>query len=267
MAAPKKAWFTLLGVVATALTILGLVLAATDPNPSGIAKDPLALNGYPPKTAQLALTVTTGDGISIHANVDVDFITNKIEATFVVPLVLAGISVDVRLIGGEIYASTPNFTATVGKPWIALRDSLPEIYNYSLEMVKPDIALISGFPSDVVTKNGYFVTHDFRRDNVAVTQLGASSSTLPKVGSLDWSITTGKQGEVTASTLSVAERHQHTTLSVTVLSYNQPMHIFAPSPAQVKIESSSYLTGLLGKGMFSVLIPANLSHLGSTNLS
>jgi len=83
---------------------------------------------------------------------------------------------------------------------------LAELYNYSLEMVKPDISLISGFPL-TWSRRMFFVTHDFRRDNVAVTQLGASSSTLPKVGSLDWSITTGKQGEVTASTLSVAERH------------------------------------------------------------
>ena len=52
MPAPKKTWFTVLGVVATGLTILGIVFAATDPNPSGIAKDPLALNGYPPKTAR-----------------------------------------------------------------------------------------------------------------------------------------------------------------------------------------------------------------------
>ena len=267
MLAPKKTWFALLGVVATFLTILGVVLAATDPNPSGFAKDPLALNGYPPKTAQLSLTVTTEGGIAIHANVEVNFNTNKIEATFVVPLVLSGLPVDVRLVGNEIYVTTPNFPAVIGKQWLALKENAPSLFNYSLELVKPDIDLINGFPTEVVTKNGYYVTHDFRRDNVAVRRLGASPATLPQVGSLNWSITTGKQDEVTASTLTVATRHSFTKVSATVLSYNQPTHIVAPPSARVKVGNSNYLKGLLDTGMFSVLIPANLSNLGSTSLS
>jgi hypothetical protein len=182
-------------------------------------------------------------------------------------LVLAGIPVDLRLVGGEAYASTPNLTSTVGKPWVGLKAKLPDLYNYSLELVRPDIALISGFPTESTTKNGYYVTHDFRRDNVAVTQLGKSSSRLPKVGSLEWSITTGKQGEVTASTLTVAARHEYTTVDATVLSYNRPAHITAPAASQVKSESLSYVRRLLDAGMFTVLIPANLSNLGSTSLS
>jgi hypothetical protein len=267
MPAPKKTWFTILGVIATGLTILGIVLAATDPNPSGIAKDPLALGGYPPKTAKLSLSVTTGGGISLHANVDVNFTSNTVEATFVVPLVLTGIPVDVRLVGDEVYVGTSNFSSTIGEPWLSLKDSLPPLFNYSLELVKPDIALISGFPTEVVTKNGYFVTHDFHRDNVAVTELGTLASKLPKVGSLDWSITTGKQGEVTASTLTVSARHSYTTVNVSVLSYNQPAHIVAPPASKVKAENAAFLKDLLGSGMFSVLIPANISNLGSTSLS
>lgn len=267
MASPKRTWFTLLGIVASGLTILGIVLAATDPNPSGVAKDPLALNGYPPRSAQILLTATTGSGFSIRASVDVNFINNRIEATFVVPLVLSGVPVDVRVIGDEIYASTPNFTSILGKPWISLKANVPALYNYSLEFVRPDIALVSGFPREVTSRNGYFVTRDFHRDNVAVSTLGASPSALPKVGSLDWSITTGKQGEVTASTLTVSTKHEHTTLSATVLSYNRSTRIVTPPATRVKVESSAYLKGLLGSGMFSVLIPANLAHLGSTSLS
>ncbi|MFZ1063189.1 MAG: hypothetical protein WAN30_06920 [Acidimicrobiales bacterium] len=267
MPAPKKTWFSILGVVAAGLTVLGLVLAATDPNPSGVAKDPLVLNGYPPKTAAIALTVTTSAGISIHASVEVNFNANSIEGTFVVPLFLSGIPVDVRLVGDRAYVGTPNFASTIGKPWLELKDDLPPLFNYSLELVKPDISLISGFPSDVVTRRGYEVTHDFHRDNVAVTELGASPSKLPKVGSLDWSITTGKQGEVVASTLSVSTRHAFTTVSATVLSYNKPVRIVTPPSSKVKQEGSAYLSRVLRSGMFSVLIPANLSNLGSTSLS
>jgi len=71
----------------------------------------------------------------------VNFTSNKVEAKFVVPLVLAGIPVDARLVGNEIYASTPNFTSTVGRQWVAMKDNFPPLYNYSLELVKPDIAL------------------------------------------------------------------------------------------------------------------------------
>jgi hypothetical protein len=267
MPAPKKTWFSILGVLATGLTILGLVLAATDPNPSGVAKDPLALNGYPPKTAKFALSVTTSADISIHAIVNVNFTTNSIEGTFVVPLFLTGLPVDVRLVGDQAYVGTPNLTSTIGKPWLELKDSLPALFNYSLELVKPDISLITGFPDVTVTRNGYQVTHRFHRDNVAVTELGASPSNLPKVGSLDWSITTGRQGEVTASTLTISTRHNFTTVSASVLSYNQPTHIVAPLSSKVKMEGSGYLSGLLKSGMFSVLIPANFTNLGSTSLS
>jgi hypothetical protein len=267
MAEPKRTWFTLLGVVATGLTILGIVLAATDSNPSGIPKDPLALNGYPPKTAKFALTVTTGGGVTLPATVNVNFLTNKIETNFVISLALSGVPVDLRLIGDKTYVSSPNFTSTFGKPWLSLKDALPALYNYSLELVKPDISLITGFPTVTVTRNGYYVTHDFRRDNVAVTEIGASATTLPKVGSLDWSITTGRQGEVTASTLTISTKHQYTTLSVKVLSYNRSARIATPPSSQVKSESSRYLQGLIGSGMFSLLVPANLSDLGSTSLS
>jgi hypothetical protein len=267
MPSPQRTWFTLVGVIATGLTVLGIVLAATDSNPADIPKDSLALNGYPPKTAELAVTVTTGDAISVHAIVNVNFQTNKIEANFEVPLLLSGVPIDLRIIGDDAYASTPNFTATVGKPWIRLKERLPQLFNYSLEFVHPDISLISGFSHETVTKSGYYVTHDFSRDNVALKDLGASSTSLVKVGTLNWSITTGKQGEVTASTVTVSTKHQSTTIHASVVAYNHRVNVVRPSADEVKTESSSYLKGLLGSGALSVLVPANLSNLGTTSLS
>jgi hypothetical protein len=267
MPSTQRKWFTLVGVVATGLTIFGIVAAATDSNPADIPKDPLALNGYPPKTAELSVAITTGNSIMVHAIVDVNFQTNKIEANFEVPLLLSGVPVDIRVLGDEAYANTPNFTATLGKPWIRLKEKLPSLFNYSLEFVRPDIALISGFPRETITKSGYFVTHDFSRDNVALKELGASSTTLPKVGSLNWSITTGKQGEVTQSSVTVRRKHQSTTIRVTVVAYNQRTHIVRPQADEVKAESSLYLKDLLGSGALSILVPANLSNLGTTSLS
>ncbi len=258
MAVTKRTWFTLLGVVATALTIFGVVFAATDSNStssSATAKDPLAMNGYPPKTADFAFSASSGSSYSVHANVEVNFITNKIEANFVVPLVTSGVQVDVRLIGDKAYMSSPNFASVLGEPWIEFSDSLPALYNFSLELVRPDISLITGFGSETVTKNGYFVTHSFHRNDVAVRTLDSSTGTLPKVGRLTFSITTGKQGEVTQGSLRIATKTNQTTLSATVLSYNQPTHIVAPPANEVLIKDPAFLQRLIDSASLSILFP------------
>ncbi len=54
MALSKKAGAVALAVVAFALTVTGIVIAATDTNPGSGNVDALALNGYPPKSADRA---------------------------------------------------------------------------------------------------------------------------------------------------------------------------------------------------------------------
>jgi hypothetical protein len=267
MAASNRVWFSALAVVATALTIFGVVFAATDSNPTGVVKDSLVLNGYPPKTADFSLNASSGTSYSVHATVEVNFNANTIEANFTVPLALSGVPLEVRLVDNAVYVSSPNFVSVFGTPWIEVPHTLPNIYNYSLELVRPDIALITGFPRENVTKNGFYVTHDFKRDNVAVTTLGAAKTANPKVGRLNWSITTGKQGEVTQSDLTIASKANDTKLDVTVLSYNQPTRIVAPPESQVTFKSPAFVERLLGSLNGTILVPTNLSHFSSTNLS
>jgi hypothetical protein len=268
MAVSKRTGAAVLAVVASALTITGVVLAATDPNPSGILKDPLALNGYAPKSADLEVDVSTGQGYSVHANVKVNFVTNSVEATLQVPLVLSSVEGDIRLVNNHLYATTSNLSSVIGASWLATNMSLPSLYGYSLELVKPDISLITGFSHKTVTKNGYFTTYDFSRHDVAVTNLDSAKGTLPSVGSLDWSITTGKQGEVTASSLTISTKKSATTISATVLSYNKPVTINAPPPGDVKRESAKFLTKLFGATPLStLLVPQNLTSLGSAQLN
>ena len=137
-----------------------------------------------------------------------------------------------------------------------------------MELVRPDIDLITGFSHTSVVKNGYFTTYDFSRDNVAVAPLGVATSRLPTVGSLDWSITTGKQGEVTGSSLTIATKRSETVITVTVLSYNRPASIAAPPAGQVTREDSKYLRKLLGSTpIASLLVPKNMTSRGSTQLN
>lgn len=268
MAVSKRSGAFALGVVASALTITGLVLAATDPNPSGVSKDPLALNGYSPKSADFAVVISTGQSYSVQANVNVNFVTNRVEANLQIPLVFSGVNADLRLVNGYLYASSPNLSSVIGAPWLASKMALPSLFGYSLELVKPDIALITGFSRETITKNGYYTTYDFTRDNVAVTRWGAKKGTLASVGSLNWSITTGRQGEATASTLTISTKDSETMISATVLSYNQPARIEAPPSSEVKVESAGYLSKLLRSiPITSLLLPQNLTSLGATHLN
>ena len=57
----------------------GVVLAATDSNPADIGKDSLVLNGYPPHSANLAVTVSTGVVSRLNATVTANFTDNRRE--------------------------------------------------------------------------------------------------------------------------------------------------------------------------------------------
>ncbi len=268
MAISRKTGAAVLAVVATLLTILGVVLAATDSNPSGITTDALTLNGYPPRTAEIQMVISTGQTYSVNADVKVNFRTNAIEAKVQVPLVFSGATFDARMLNKHLYVTSANMASAVGKPWLGTAMNLPALFNYSLELVKPDIALISGFDHESVTKSGYFTTHTFFRDNVAVSRLGAKKGALAGVGKLVLSITTGKQGEATAAALTISGENAETSISATVLSYNKPVHVVAPPASQVKTVNAHYIRGLLGATpITSLLVPSNLNSLGSTRLN
>ena len=255
----------LLAIVAIALTVTGVVIAATDSNPSGIPKDTLTLNGYPPRSANLLVTVSTGQTYSLSANVNVDFNSNSVEAIVRFPMVFSIVSVDLRLVDHHLYAGSAD--ATSG-PFLATPMKQPGLFGVALEMTKPDIALITGVGQKTVTHNGYITTYDFRRDNVAISNVLGGPSKQASIGSLDWRISVGSQGQVIQSTLRVKGAHATTTISVSVLAYNKKVSITAPPPSQVQPVGGSVLRQLLHSvPLGSLLIPQNLTSLGSIHLS
>jgi hypothetical protein len=134
-------------------------------------------------------------------------------------------------------------------------------------MTKPDIDLITGF-TKTVTKSGYSTTYSFSRDDVALQTLLGSKKSTSTLGSIRWTITVGSQGEVSQSTLKVMSKKSTTTISVKVLSYNQPLKIAAPSAHDVTPISGKALERLLSAEKFtSFLIPRDFTSLSQTNLS
>jgi hypothetical protein len=265
MAAKTRLMALSLVVVAIALTITGVVIAATDSNPGVVTKDPLALNGYPPTSANLLVTLSTGAPFGLSANVAVNFKSNRVDAVVRFPLVIATAAIELRLIDNHVYARSADVSSG---PWLAAALKTPALFGVALEMTKPDIDLITGFDHKTVTKSGYSTTYNFYREHVAVSSLLPKTSSTSSVGSVRWIITVGSQGEVAQSTLTVKTKKAEMTLSVTVLSYNQPTSIATPPPSSVKPIANSALKQLLNsQNVSSLLVPRDFSSLAQAQLS
>jgi hypothetical protein len=264
MAVNKRLMATTIAVVALLLTVFGVVVAATNSNSLSGGKDPLRLNGYPPKTADLYVTLSTGSNVKLNANVDVNFGTGRVSAVVHFPLVIATASVDVIAAHDRLFVRSADVSSG---PWLSTHQSLPDLFGVSLELTKPDIDLITGFKK-TESKSGYSTTYDFIRDGVAFTHLFDAANATSTLGSLQWSITVGSQGELTQS--AVVERTTHATvkLNVTVLSYNQPVHIVIPSAANLEPLSGTGFGKLLsGVNFSSLLIPSGLTSFSQSSLT
>ena len=269
MAFSKRAGAIALVVVAVALTVTGIVLAATDTNPGSSTADNLALNGYPPRTADLAVAITTGQAYSVNADVKVNFVTNSVDATVHVPFAFSSLNADLRLVHRHLYAGLSNLQSIVGRSWISTPMKTPSLYGYSLELTKPDIALISGYTRKTVTTSGTVTTYNFYRDHTTIRAPAGLPVTLPTLATVDFSISVGSQGEVTGLGLTVTSKRSTAAITVTVLSYNQPTAIVAPPARDVVPVTRSILKRLFGSttSIPSLISPRSVAALGQIRLS
>lgn len=264
MTARKRVMAFAIAVIALALTVTGIVIAATDPNPGDVGNDPLALNGYPPRTADFAVSLSTGSGVGLDANVSMNFTKNRASAEVSFPTAVSTSAVSVTMADNHLYARSADVS---NGPWYDTSLTTPSLFGVSLELTRPDIDLISGFKKSV-SKSGYSTTYVFTRQHVVLSHLLSSSTSLSTLGSVRWTITVGSQDEASSSTLVISSKHSVTTISVKVLSYNQPATITVPAAHDVQAMSVSGLEKLLKSENFSsLLIPRSLTSLSQTSLS
>ncbi|HUZ40350.1 MAG TPA: hypothetical protein VMU68_03030 [Acidimicrobiales bacterium] len=260
MAEFKKSYGIALALFAFALSVTGVVLAATDPNPSAMAKDSLALNGVPPRSASLLVTVSNGQSYDLSATVNVNFDTSRAEAIVHFPLLFTQTSLDMRLIGHRVYAEAADISS--GK-WLEIHYNPPSFFGIALEVTQPgpDLNLIKGFDHERATKSGYYTTYDFSSNGVALTNaLGSRRRTV--LGSIDITVTTGSSGEVTGATMTTRSRHDMSTFTVQVLSYNQRAVISAPSTSDISaLKVASFQELFASTSIATLLWPANFSSL------
>ncbi len=267
MAVSSRAASILLAVVASALTVTGVVIAATDTNPGGAGRDPLALNGYPPRSAQIALSVSTGQEYHVTAEVNVNFATNAVAAQVHVPLAFSNVGVNLLLVKKHLYVGLANLSTIAGSSWVSVGAPEPSLYGLALEMTKPDIGLISGFTSKTVTKSGYFTTYRFERDNTSLSMPSNFPLALPHRANVTFSITTGSQGELVATGFSVDTAHSHASIVAAITSYNQPAAISAPPADHVKALDPSLYSRLFGSSSVGAMLqPGAIASLGQVQL-
>ncbi len=257
MARANRIGAAALATVAVALTVVGVVIAATNTNPSGSTRDPLALNGYPPRTANVRLTLMTGSNVDATAVVAINFAANAAAAVVQVPLPVASVAVDVRVLPHHVYLGFTNLPSILGVGWLAAPVTVPNLYGWSLEMTKPDLYLITGY-SKTVTHSGYSTTYTYSRPSSPAALPSGLPFALPSTGLLSFSITTGSQGEVTGVGATLASKSSATptaSLTATVLSYNAPAPVVGPPRRDVtpinartlrRVFGTSSITSLLG---------------------
>ena len=256
-----------LAVVATALTVFGVAFAATDSNSSGVAKDPFVLHGYPPKSMDLFVPISTGQSYTLSANVNVNFTTSSAEAIVHFPLVFSVTSVDLRLVGKHVYAEAADISSGT---WLSFAVRPPAFFGLSLEVTKPDLAFIKGLKETSVSRSGYQTTHTYSRNDVALRNILGPSANAVVLGSLKLSVTEGSSQEFTGATMTMKSAHASTKVTVQVLSYNQPALIVAPSAKDLKTVVGSTLPQLFSSSSItSILYPENFTSLifGSQQVS
>jgi len=268
MAAFKKSYAVALAALALALTFMGIVLAATDPNPSEIPKDALVLDGIPPRSASLLVTVSNGQSYTVSATINANFDTSRAEAIVSFPLLFSQTSVELRLIGNHVFAEAADISS--GK-WLEIDAQPPSFFGIALELTQPasDLRMIKGFHHHSITQSGYATTYDFSSNDVALTNVLATPKKTV-LGSLDITVTTGASGEVTGATMIARSRHDMSKVTVQVLAYNKRTDVAAPAPSDINsLPVASFRQLFATTSIATLLLPSNLTSLieGNSQIS
>jgi len=260
MTTSKRTLGTLVGLVALALTVLGVHLSLSAPVPGASNRDALALNGYPPKTVGLTLTVSTGGNVSATAFLALNLLNNTGYGTVTVPLGLSNEVFTLRVIDKRVFINSSNFNAAQHPSWYDVPLSLPDLFGASLELTQPDLNLITGFETST-SHNGSSTTHTFAKKLVAVRSL---SSTTTSVGSESLRIRTGSQGEVTGASAQISTVTSSTTLTATIDWYNHHVATTVPPRLEWATVPPALVHLIRGSSVLGAIdIPASLSSLTS----
>lgn len=271
----KKAFAIILAVVALVLTVAGVVWAATDSNP-GASEDALTLHGHTPTSAALSFTLSTGQSEQITGTMNFDFTKNEASGMMSVPAGLSTTTVGLVLAKNQVYVGIPTIASIVKTPWVSIPKTTPDLYPLSLEMaaITLDVNLLqeAGFHKKATTKNGSLTTYTYTRSKAGIVAPPTLPIKLPHRATLTIAVTVASQGQLAGGTITLSSPSAHLSLSLTVLSYDQPVKIHVPSPSEVspltpalrnQVLGGSGAGGTIGK----ILTPQGLGSLSQIRLN
>ncbi len=259
MASSQRVGAVAIAIISLALTVLGVVLGATDSNPAGVTSSDVALNGYPPKTVEMQLTFSSKGSSSVNANVMIDFQKQLMELSMDIPSAFSSTPVKVIVTNSTLFVGAQALAGLAGKPWISeVLTTQPPFFGLSLEMTKPDIALISSYRQLLTQFDGDFTTYNFGR-SMTLRPLSTGPIKKPLSGSMNFSITTGKEGQVTGANVTFSSTAETISVTSKVLSYNHPVNITVPPITEVAPYQQALITNLWNTLPFAqVISPTNL---------
>ncbi len=254
MASQQKTLGALLAVVALALTGVGVAFAATDSNPSSASDASLALHGQNPKSAEIAVTISTGQQYDVTGTVNLDFQHNAASASLSVPTVFSTTTVRAIYKNQQLFVGSSALNSVATKSWT----QLPGVASLNLFPIEAELAkaqvdvnnyrqFLGGLGADklTTTHNGPFTTYSVSASHFAIPAQVTSKLKAPKHVSIDASVTVASEGQLAGLTVSLHSSSLNLSVSFKVLSYNAPITITAPPANQVQHVKGS-TTQILG---------------------
>ena len=252
-------------------TVTGVVLAA---NETSHVVSLTAIGKNPPRSAEMVFTIENGDGTTINGAATMDMRAGRdaIDGYIEFPVIIAKAHINMRLVDGKFYVGSPMLRSSLGASWLSSDVGSMDLAGLALEMAKPEFALLSQGLGvrPTITRDGDNTIRTYTQGAVGLSSLGRDASVT---------ITTGPQGQVldvvirilptkdsvpkVSSGTSVTAAVATMTVSMHMVSYNQPVAITAPKKSDVKPMTSDSLNslaggnpllkGLLGGGALSAL--------------
>lgn len=236
-------------------TVTGVVLAASD-TPRVV--DLTALGENAPRSAAMTFTIENGDGTTINGAATMDMRADKdaIDGYIEFPVVIAKAHINLRVVDGTLYVGSPMLRSALGASWLSSDVGAMDLAGLALEMANPEFALLTQGLGvrPVVTQDGDHTIRTYTTDALGSLSLG---------GGAEVTITTGPQGQVLdvvirvlpsklaafdSPTDTTSQETANATMTITMhmVSYNQPVSIVAPKKSDVKPMTSDALNGLAG---------------------
>lgn len=243
---------TLVAALALAGTVTGVVMAASD---TQTIVDPTAIGKNPPRSAEMTFSIENSDGTSIRGVAAMDMRAGKdaIDGYIEFPVIIAKAHINLRVVDGKFYVGSPMLRSALGASWLSNDVGSMDLAGLALEMANPEFSLLSEDLGvrPTVTKDGDHTIRTYVTDSLGSMSLGRDA---------EITLTTGPQGQILDAVIRVLPSPAGVpsgkksavapgvtmTISMHMVSYNQPVSIGAPKKSDVKPMTSAALNGLSG---------------------